>query len=472
VTDQLSGLDATFLEAETETIHLHGVGIIRLAAGEEHLTLDALTRLVERRLDRLAPLRQRLVTVPAGLDRPYWVEADPVLSEHIDHVDLPGDDPGEFEAFCASVAEDHLDRTRPLWHFWLVDGLPDNAQALVIKLHHSVSDGVGSLAIVATLLDIEPNPAEPPSTSSGKADRASQAHDHTKHAPGPLWLLGRAVGHMVHWPIDAARATIEIGGSAVRLAHLVRSQPDPDRAAPLAAPRLASSGPVSASRSVAMREIPMDRVKAVARAADVRVNDVVLATLAGATRTWLDAHDDLPDQPLVAAIPVSTRSAEDLTRPGNHVSVCFVHLATHVADPVERLRVTASSSVQGKEAHAAVGSEVLAHFASLALPITVVTSLRLYSGLGLPSRHPPAVNLVVSNVPGPTFPLYLAGRRADRLYALGPILDGAPLNVTAVSFAGTMGIGLIACPERLPDLASLADALSTAFDDLATALGC
>ena len=120
---------------------------------------------------------------------------------------------------------------------------------------------------------------------------------------------------------------------------------------------------------------------------------------------------------------------------------------------------TAASAVQGKEAHAAVGSEALAHLTSLALPITVVTSLRLYSGLGLPSLHPPAVNLVVSNVPGPNFPLYFAGRRADRLYALGPIFDGAPLNVTAVSFDGTLGIGLIACPDRLPDLDALADAL-------------
>jgi len=216
----------------------------------------------------------------------------------------------------------------------------------------------------------------------------------------------------------------------------------------------------------------MTRVKAVARAGGVRVNDVVLATLAGAVRSWLQAHGDLPDQPLVAAIPVSTRSAEELSRAGNHVSACFVHLATQIEDPVERLAVTAASSAQGKEAHAAVGSEVLAHFTSLALPITVVTSLRLYSGLGLPSLHPPAVNLVVSNVPGPTFPLYLAGRRADRLYALGPIFDGAPLNVTAVSFDGTLGIGLEACPDRLPDLGSLADELATAFDELASPLGC
>jgi WS/DGAT/MGAT family acyltransferase len=216
----------------------------------------------------------------------------------------------------------------------------------------------------------------------------------------------------------------------------------------------------------------MDRVKAVARAADVRVNDVVLGTLAGGARAWLEAHDDLPDQPLVAAIPVSTRSADELSRAGNHVSACFVHLETQIEDPVERLRATASSSVQGKEVHAAVGSEVLAHFTALALPITVVTSLRLYSGLGLPSLHPPAVNLVVSNVPGPTFPLYLAGRRADRLSALGPIFDGAPLNVTAVSFDGTLSIGLVACPDRLPDLTTLADALVGAFDDLAAALGC
>lgn len=467
VTDQLSGLDATFLEAESETVHLHGVGIIRLVSGDEPVTLDELAALVTSRLDRLAPLRHRLVTVPAGLDRPYWVDVVPVLDDHLDHVVLPGDDPGEFEAFCASVAEVHLDRTRPLWRFWLVDGLPHGAQALVIKLHHSVSDGVGSLAIVAELLDLEPEP-------SGGADGSgpSPSPPHAEAVPGPLWLLGRAAGHLMRWPIDAARTAIELGGSAMRLATIVRHAPNDDRAAPMAAPRLASSGAIGAKRSAALREIEMDRVKAVARAGDVRVNDVVLTTLAGAVRSWLEAHDDLPEQPLVAAIPVSTRSPEDLARAGNHVSACFVHLATQIADPAERLRSTAASSVQGKEAHAAVGGDVLAHFAALALPITVVTSLRLYSGLGLPALHPPAVNLVVSNVAGPPFPLYLAGRRADRLYALGPIFDGAPLNVTAVSFDGTLGIGLVAAPDQLPDLEALADALPKAFDELAVAFGC
>lgn len=465
VTEQLSGLDATFLGAESPTVHLHGVGIIRLAPADDPVTLDELTALVEARLDRLAPLRHLLVTVPAGLDRPYWAEVTPDLSEHLDHVVLPGDGPDEFEAFCAQVATDHLDRTKPLWHFWLVDGLPDGAQALVIKLHHSVSDGVGSLAIVAQLLDLEPAP-------TATADPATDAAAHPEPVPGPMWLLGRAAGHLVRWPIDAARAAIEVAGSVVRLASVVRDQPSSDRAAPMAAPRLSSSGPISAKRDVAMRDIPMDRVKAVARSADVRVNDVVLAMLAGAVRSWLETHDDLPDQPLVAAIPVSTRAPDDLTRAGNHVSACFMHLATQIADPVERLRTTGSSSARGKEAHAAVGSEVLAHFTSLALPITVVTSMRLYSGLGLPALHPPAVNLVVSNVPGPPFPFYLAGRRVDRLYALGPIFDGAPLNVTAVSFDGTLGIGLVACPDQLPDLDSLADAVGTAFDELAAAVGC
>lgn len=459
--DQLSGLDATFLEAESPTTHLHGVGIIRIAPGEDPISLEDLAALVEERLPRLLPLRQRLITVPAGLDRPYWVEVVPELAEHLDHVELSGREADEFEAFCARVAEEHLDRTRPLWHLWVVSGLPDGAQALVVKLHHSVSDGVGSLAIVAELLDLEPAPAAPAPGPGSVAEPT----------PGPLWLLGRAAGNLVRWPLDAAKAIIEAGGSVARLASVLH-QPGDERAAPLATPRLASSGAISAARTAAVRDLPMDRVRAVGRAADVRVNDVVLATLAGAVRSWLLAHDDLPDQPLVAAVPVSTRSPEDLGRAGNHVSACFVHLATQVEDPLERLRATAASAVQGKEAHAAVGSEALAHLTSLALPITVVTSLRLYSGLGLPSLHPPAVNLVVSNVPGPNVPLYFAGRRADRLYALGPIFDGAPLNVTAVSFDGTLGIGLIACPDRLPDLAVLAGALEVAFEELAVAVGC
>ena len=191
MTDQLSGLDATFLEAESPTTHLHGVGIIRIAPGEDPISLEDLTALVEERLPRLLPLRQRLITVPAGLDRPYWVEVVPDLAEHLDHVELPDRDAGEFEAFCAGVAEEHLDRTRPLWHLWVVSGLPDGAQALVVKLHHSVSDGVGSLAIVAELLDLERAPAAAAPGTGSDPEPARPAP-----MPGPLWLLGRAAGHL------------------------------------------------------------------------------------------------------------------------------------------------------------------------------------------------------------------------------------------------------------------------------------
>lgn len=460
--DQLSGLDATFLEAETDTIHLHALGVVRLAPDADHLSPADLRALVDARLHRLRPLRQQLVTVPAGLDQPYWVEVVPDLDDHLHHAVIPRNDTRGFEAFCADLSERHLDRTLPLWQFWLVDGLPHGGQALVLKVHHSVSDGIGGLAIVSELLDLEPMPRPiEPLVEPGAPERR----------PGPVWLLGRAAGHVARWPGTAVRTVVELGGSVVRLRGVVRREHTADRAAPLIAPRLASSGRVTAGRSIAFRDLPLDRVKAVAHAADVRVNDVVLATLAGAVRGWLQEQDDLPDQPLVAAIPVSTRGPEDLQAPGNHVSACFIHLATNVGDPRERLATTAASSVLAKEAHAAVGDQVLAHLASLIMPITVVTSLRLYSGLGLPALHPPAVNLIVSNVPGPTFPLYLAGREVDRMYALGPILDGAPLNVTAVSYHGTLGIGCVACPERIPTLGSLADRLAPVFEELATALG-
>jgi WS/DGAT/MGAT family acyltransferase len=475
VVDQLSGLDAAFLEAESDTVHLHALGIMRLAAGESPLTPDDLHRVVAGRLHRLPQLCHRLVTVPAGLDQPYWVEAVPDLADHLHHVVLPGDGSGEFEALCAELAERHLDRTRPLWGFWLVDGLAHGGQAVVMKVHHSVSDGIGGLAIVGELLDLEPHPPEPPAPAGGEPiDGAGPgtAPTATERRPGPAWLLARAAGHVVRWPGRAVRAAVELGVAAGRLGGVVRRDPDPERATPLVAPKLASSGRISSARSIAFAELSLERVKAVGRAADARVNDVVLATLAGAVRHWLVGQGDLPDLPLVAAVPVSTRTAEDLAAPGNHVSACFVHLATHLADPQARLAATATSSVLAKEAHAAVGDQVLAHLTALVMPITVVTTLRLYSGLGLPALHPPAVNLVVSNVPGPTVPLYLAGRLVDRMSALGPIFDGSPLNVTAVSYRGVLTFACLACPERMPDLQGLADGLIPAFEELAGAYGC
>ena len=460
---QLRGLDAAFLALESPTGHLQAVGVAILDPDAPLITRDELMDLVDRRLHRLDLLRRRLVTVPGGIDRPYWIQVRPDLHRHVQVHTLPEDDPeAAFERFCADLAGRPLDRNAPLWEFWLVDGLASGGQALVLKVHHSLCDGVGSLALVAQLFD------------EGPDDHAASLHEPptpvSEETPPTLpWLLTRAACHLARLPIDIATTVVEVVQSALRVRVTVDGFDASDLAAPLATPYLSFHGPISGRRVVALRELPLDRVKAVARASGTSVNDVVLAVLAGTLRAWLDANDELPDRPLVAAVPVSTRSPEELFEPGNHLSACFVHLPTNREDPRERLAVTAAVAASGKAIHAAVGPATLEHLTSVTFPLVLSVPTSLYQRSGAADRHPAPVNLVVSNVAGPPVELYLAGRKATAFYALGPIFDGVSLNVTAISYGNTFGFGYIACPDLIDDIDALADGQAAALDELATA---
>lgn len=463
--EQLGGIDAAFIGLETGTGLLHGVGIVVLAADAPPLALDELIELVADRLPRLDLLHRRLVTVPGGLDRPYWVDAVPDLTEHIVEHRLPeSGDPADFERFCAEVAATRLEPDRPLWQFTLVHGLVSGGQALVIKVHHALSDGVGSLALIAQLFDLTPDPPEP--------DGAAGTPLRTEEAPGAPWLLANAALHALRRPFEVAATAIELIGSARRLRGFLDSVGDADLAAPLATPRLPMDGPVTMRRSVAFRDLPLDRVKAIAHESGTHVNDVILAVLAGTLRRWLQDLELLPDQPLVAAVPVSTRGPDDLMTPGNQVTTCFVHVPTNLADPRERLATTAGVADRGKTIGTAVGASTLDRLTQLAFPALLAAPARAYQRAELAFHHPAPVNLIVSNVAGPPFDLYLAGRPAATFYALGPIFDSVTLNVTVISFHGVLGFAYVTCPDRLPRVATLADGQQAAFEELATAYGC
>jgi WS/DGAT/MGAT family acyltransferase len=458
---QLKGIDTAFLALESPTSHLQAVGVVRLDPDERRLGLDELIGHVDQRLPRLDVLHRQLVTVPGGLDRPYWIDVRPDLPTHIRHRDLAGHDAGALEWFCAERAGVPFDRNRPMWELWLVDGLADGGQALVFKIHHSLCDGIGTLALVAQLFDQERDPPE------DDMDVSFEVED----APGTPWLLAQAAQHAVRWPFRLARVGTALTASALRVGRTVNRRSGADLAAPLATPSLPYDGPISPARSVAMRDLPFDRVRRLAKESDTRINDVVLAVLAGTLRHWLLSRDVLPEQPVVAAVPVSTRQPDELFEPGNYVSALFAHLPTNVDDPAERLAVTAAVANGGKEVHAALGNATLERLTSLAFPLVLSVPADLYHRTRAAERHPAAVNLVVSNVAGPPLDLYLTRRKVKALYALGPIFDGVGLNITAVSFNGGLGISYIACPDRLPDLEQLADGQAIAFEELAAAHG-
>lgn len=231
------------------------------------------------------------------------------------------------------------------------------------------------------------------------------------------------------------------------------------------------NGSVTAHRRVAFVQVPLDDVKAVKNALGGTVNDVVLALSAGAIRSYLQRHDALPDGPLVVAVPVSVRRPDDQGSFGNQVANMTVRLPTHLADPVERLRAVSAGTAVAKEELQAVGADAMGDWAELAAPRLLAQAVRLASRLRLADVTQPVVNLVVSNVPGPSFPLWCAGAKLEAMYPMAGVGEGTGLNMTLISYLGQVNFGIVACREAVPDLELLADALPAALAELRSAAG-
>jgi diacylglycerol O-acyltransferase len=252
----------------------------------------------------------------------------------------------------------------------------------------------------------------------------------------------------------------------MRNARRFRRQSDVAPPLPFAGPNLPFNAALTPNRIFTMTTLPLRDVKEVKDACGTTLNDVVLAVCAGALRRWLLDHHLPTDRPLVAGVPVSTREKKGLVLQGNVVSNMFMSLRTDLADPLERLAATSKSAKAAKGVHAAMGPQLLADWSEVTPPRPFAWFMRQYSRLRLADRHRPPINLVVSNVPGPREPLYIAGARLDGIWSVGPILEGIGLNITMWSYLDDLNVGLVACPEAMPDLWSLTDLLPVALDDL------
>jgi WS/DGAT/MGAT family acyltransferase len=256
------------------------------------------------------------------------------------------------------------------------------------------------------------------------------------------------------------------------VANVVSNRRDPlgsVGAAPLSAPRTPWNHSISPRRAVAFARIPLEEAKLVKDRAGVKLNDVVLAVCAGALRRYLEAHGGVPAEPLVSVCPVSVRSEEEAGTGGNKVSAMFTSLATDIDDPLARLEAISTSTVGAKTEHNAVGARMLTDWGEYAAPRTFAMASRLYSSLKVADRHRPVHNVVISNVPGPPFPLYLAGSELVAAYPMGPLMDGAGLNITVLSYKDSIDIGFMVDPELIVDVWELADHTRSAFEELVAA---
>jgi diacylglycerol O-acyltransferase len=462
--ERLSGLDASFLYFETSQQHMHVsmVAVLDPTDMPGGYSFDKVHDLVASRIHLLPPFHRRLMRVPFDLHHPVWVEdPDFDIIHHVRRVSCPAPGgPHELAAICGRITSTPLDRSRPLWEVWVIEGLADGRFAFLTKVHHCAVDGASGAELMVHLFSTErsapaPLPPAPP---------ASQ-----EHLPTEMELMRDAVTSRLQQPremLSLARRTAET------VAGIVRRRRDPGSvvgATPLTAPRTRFNGAITAQRSVAFARVPLGSVKAIRKAFGVTVNDVVLAICAGTLRRYLDKHGELPAEPLVAVCPISVRDAPKPARSANRVSAMFTSLATDLADPIDRLRAIRNVTRGAKEEHNAVGAGMLQNWAEFAAPTVFTLAARVYARMKLAERHRPVHNLVISNVPGPPFPLYLAGAELVSAYPMGPVFEGAGLNVTVLSYMGSLDFGFNASVNSVPDLWELAACVGPAFEELAAA---
>lgn len=469
---QLSGLDATFLYLETrETpMHVGGLHLFERPADTSIAFVDAVRRHVANRL-HLAPLfTRKLAVMPFDLAHPVWVpEPDPDLAYHIQALRLAR--PGtlvQLEALVARLHGQLMDRTRPLWQFFVIEGLKDGRIGFYAKVHHAAVDGQAGVALANAILDIGPEPRQvTPAERAGKRVKLGTAE-----------LLGAALSNQVaqysRW-LRMVPETVTTVSGVVAAAIKQRQERSlsagtdkpPTRNWQLA-PRTPLNVAITKERAFATVRLPLAEAKAVARAFEVTLNDVVLAVVSGALRAYLKAHKALPAKPLIGAVPVSLRSEGD-TRSNNQVSMLMVNLASDIADPAARLMAINGATRNVKSQLGAVRSLLPTDYPSLGAPWLVSGLAKLYGRTRLANRLPQVANLVISNVPGPQFPLYLAGARMVTYHPVSIVIHGMALNVTVQSYMGSLDFGLIACRTAVPRLHDLVELVETAFTELVAA---
>ena len=468
----LSGMDASFLYFETPTMHMQVVGVLLLDVSETPgWGRDRLVELLRERLELLPPFRRKLHPAAFRLHHPVWTDVDDVdLEEHVDTVTCPAPGtPAELHEIVADFAAEKLDRSKPLFRIRVVEGLADGRVAVIIKVHHSAVDGVAAAHILTNLVDLDPAGRTPEQLAEARTLTAIGDAE----APSLPELVAHTAKGVLGWPLGLARLIPATGRSVARL---VSSRGSDDGggtsggAVPFTAPRAPFNGRIGPRRAVALVDVPMDDIKAVKNAAGGTFNDAVMSVCGGALRRYLEAHGDVPSNSLIAVVPVSVRGNDEPDNgSANRTSAMFTSLATHIPDPLRRMQAVHRSNDAGKAVHAAFGDRILAQAAQLAPPNLTSIAARLYSASGLAERHPVVHNLVVSNVAGPPFQVYLAGARVEGLFPLGPVLEGSGLNITVISYRDRVGFGLIACRDRLPDLEQLAAAVPEALRELVEA---
>jgi diacylglycerol O-acyltransferase len=468
--ERLSGLDASFLYLETPTHHMHLALTLQFdpSSVPGGYSFEKMKGFIASRIPFAPIFRRKLVEVPFRLGHPVWVDdPDFDIDYHVRLAAIPH--PGglrQLADLAGDITSQQLDRSRPLWEMRMVEGLAGGQVGLIAKMHHSTVDGISGAELLSVLFNLEPTPDSQPPPEDDEVDQ---------RIPSGLELMSQALVARAIRPIEMTCDVVRTSQRVLDVRKVRLGSRDTSgrskAALPLTAPRTSFSGALTRRRSVALTAIGLDDVKRLKNATGTTVNDVVLAVCTGALRTFLLAGDELPDRPLVAVVPVSVTTEVPSQKGSNQLSSMFVQLPVDLEDPLERLRAIHDGTKGAKEEHNALGDDMLLSWAEHSTPNVFAGAARLYSRMRLSDRHRPIANLVISNVPGPDFPLYFGGAELEAGFPLGPVIDGMGLNITIMSYRGVLYWGIITCPETIPKIWDLTAEIPVALDELLAEAG-
>ncbi len=464
----LSGLDSTFLYLETpETpMHVGGLNLFELPAGYAGDFYEDVKAHVASRMHLAPVFTRKLALMPFELASPVWIDDDAIdLDYHVRRIILPR--PGsmaQLETYVGRLHSSLMDRSRPLWEFYVIEGLKDGRVGFYSKLHHAAIDGQAGVALANAILDIGPVP---------RTVKAAARRPTGKYQLGVAELLGAALSNqllqyakLVKLLPGAARA---VGGAASRaLAARKQAKKDGAKEGPRnwqIGPRTPLNTAITNQRSYATVSIPFADARKVGKAFGASVNDVVLALCSGALRRYLEDLGQVPKKPLIAAVPVSLRAEGD-TSANNQASMTLVNLHTNIADPHKRLAAILASTTAMKTQLASTKSLMPTDFPTFGAPWLMSGVASLYGRSKLADRIPPIANVVISNVPGPQFPLYLAGAKMMTYFPVSIVVHGIALNITVQSYNGSLDFGFTACRRALPDVREMAAHSAESFAEL------
>ncbi len=464
--DKLKILDASFLYAETANtpMNIAAVQHFELPPGREDGFFDELKAYIDARVHLIPFMTKRLKATPFGMDHPVWVQDDRFdIDYHLQRTRVPG--PGtqsQLEQTVARLHETPLDRSRPLWQYWLIEGLESGHVAWYTKYHHACIDGMAGQAIIDILFADAPEiPAIPaPTTLEAEA------------APGVVSLLWDATRNATAQPLRTARSLPSLARTAWSLGRRAFSRDEAGLGAlGQRAPKTRFNVAVGPYRSFSFGSLPLSGLKAVGKPHGCKANDVFMAVCAGALARYLDERGELPARPLIAGAPVSQRVAEDKSM-SNQVSMLLTSLETHIVDPVARMLAIRDSANVGKAVVADLAAAGgLDNLSVPGLPAAFQSVMSVADRLRLGDFLPMPLNVVISNVPGPRRPVFLNRARMLTHYPVSIPAHGTAMNITVQSYQDRMDFSITACLDALPDANRLRDAMYDSWAELQRAAG-